>query len=72
MLAQVELEIVIMANLSDKFQEAMSGSGLLVKSVFEMKNTHIGDKLFMGRKQLVSNIFSAVPSIVKLRNASCG
>lgn len=54
MLSQAELEAVTIANVSDKFHNAVSGTGLPVLSVFEKKKTHIGDKLSMNRKHLVS------------------
>jgi hypothetical protein len=52
-LAKAELESATVANISAKFEENMSGTGILVVSVYESKKTNIGDRLFKSRKQLV-------------------
>jgi hypothetical protein len=52
-LAKAELESATVASISAKFEENMSGTGILVVSVYESKKTNIGDCLFKSRKQLV-------------------
>lgn len=58
-LAQAELEAAIVANISQKFEEA--GLEIPVVSIYEEKKTKVGEGWFRSRKELVREIPSNAP-----------